>query len=89
MTRLPIIDGATFDPAKAGRPFDERLAALDDEAARAVIANTFANSREAAKHFVGRYAGRAYEDADPEARKVKIRDVERRIEKRRLALVST
>lgn len=83
-----IFSGAVFEPTKLGRPFDERLAELDDEAARAVIAERFANSREAAKHYAPKYAGRAFEDFSAEAKHNKLKDVERRIERRRKTIVS-
>ncbi|QYU68869.1 hypothetical protein J4558_01580 [Leptolyngbya sp. 15MV] len=82
--------GAIIEPAKRGRPFDERLAALDDEAANEVIGGRFVDDRAAAKQYAEKYVGSSvYRDLDREQRRDRIKTVERRIQRRRLEILST
>lgn len=82
--------GGASEPAKRGRPFDERLAALDDKAANEVIAGEFADERDAAKHYAPKYVGNSvYADLDSEQKRDRVKSIGRRIRKRIIELLST
>ena len=76
------LDSGVVPSETRGRPPDPRLAALDDELARAVIAGEYRKSREAAKLNVERYEGRSFEDYEHDRKLNRIAEIKRRIDRR-------
>lgn len=82
MTNYSIEDGLPIPEAnKGGRPTSQRLAEIDEQAAKDVINGKFANDCEAAEAYICEYAGYKITKDDGEVYSHKKKDLVKRIRK--------
>lgn len=87
MTTYKLDDGLNVPPAdKGGRPLDERLAEIDERAAKDVISGKFESDNAAAEAYLTEYARRGVGNDEGEIYRHKLKDIVKRIRVKRQSI---